>query len=75
MPFPHSRFAYQIVSNRDHGEAMKKVNEQTNQGWRASQMCIDPRDGSLVVMLELKFQVQGSLSKQLREVREATGGY
>jgi hypothetical protein len=75
MLFPNSRFAYQIISNRDHGEAMKKINEQTNQGWRASQMSIDPRDGSLVVMLELKFQVTGKSVRATSRVREASTGY
>jgi hypothetical protein len=74
MSFPNSRFAYQIVTNRDHEAALKKINEQTSQGWRASQMCIDPRDGSLVVMLEMKFQVQGIMSEELRELHEAKAG-
>src|SRR5262249_59995636 len=53
VAFPRNRFAYQIISDRDHERAIEAVNRHTSQGWRARQMCVDPRDGSLVVLLEL----------------------
>lgn len=59
MPFPRNRFAYQIISSSDHDQAIETVNHQTTQGWRVRQMCIDPRDGSLLVLLELKFDLRG----------------
>ena len=59
VAFPRNRFAYQIISDRDHERAIEAVNRHTSQGWRARQMCVDPRDGSLVVLLELRFDLRG----------------
>jgi hypothetical protein len=75
MAFPSNRFAYQLISDKDRERAIETVNHYTTQGWRARHMCVDPNDGSVLILLELKFDLRGKqrLSKGLaeREVRPA----
>ena len=69
MAVPKNRFAYRLISEKDRNRAIETVNHYTTQGWRARHMCVDPHDGSMLILLELKFDLRGKprLSKHLAE--------